>query len=130
MVGISEVNSLAARRKALVEESEIYRRTLELELQNARLYAARVRQRFQLLRAAKPLLFLLPLVGSWLRPRVKAEPAKPSRGWRRVVSGLLLGWRMYRSAAPFLPTFAARRRPGAAPPDADPVGDGASSKRI
>jgi len=99
------VNSLAARKKALVAESEVYRQALRIELQNVRLYAVRMRRKVEFFNSAKPLLLLLPLVGSLLAPRFKERPKKKARGWRRWLGTGLLGWKMYRSVAPILQTI-------------------------
>jgi len=101
MVGISEVKTLAARRQALVAESEAYRQTLKLELQNIRLSTEGLRRKLSLVNAVKPLLLLLPFAGSLLGWRGKGSVKKP-RGWRRMAGGALAGWRLYQKLSPFL----------------------------
>ena len=112
MAGNAEVRSLgslAARRQALVSESEAYRHSLALELQNLRLYTARAKQRFQLLNAAKPLLVVLPFLGGWFAKKPTGKSPKKPHGWRRWLGAALAGWRVYRSASPFLGTLASFR---------------------
>ncbi|HVV72253.1 MAG TPA: hypothetical protein VHI52_12260, partial [Verrucomicrobiae bacterium] len=99
------MNSLAARKKALVAESEVYRQALRIEVQNVRLYAAQMKKRFNLLHSAKPLLTLLPLLAPFLGRRAAVRTETKPKGWRRWLNTGLLGWRMYRSMAPFLRTL-------------------------
>lgn len=102
MAGISELSALAARKRALAAESELYRQTLRLELQNARLYGARIKSRFQLFKAARPLLLALPVLGAvWRWARRSASLHKP-RGWRRWFNLGLSGWRAYRRISPVI----------------------------
>lgn len=109
MAGIAEVSSLASRRQALVAESEAYRHSLTLEVQNLRLYTARAKQRFQLLNAAKPLLVVLPFLGAWFARKPAGKAPKKPHGWRRWLGAALTGWRVYRRASPFLGTLASFR---------------------
>ncbi len=102
MAGISELDSLAAKKRALVAESEVYRQTLRLELQNVRLYAARMQRRVDLLRSAKPLLALVPIIGAFAGLRFRAKRAGRPRGLRRWMRAALVGWRVYRNVAPVL----------------------------
>jgi hypothetical protein len=74
MGGIFEVKELEAKRAALAAESEVYRQTLNLELQNLRLYAVRTQQKLSTISTFKPFLtMLLPFAGSFLgRPKRQA----------------------------------------------------------
>jgi hypothetical protein len=102
MVGISEVKSLAARRQALVAESEAYRQTLHLELQNIRLYGDGLRRKLRLVNTVKPLLMVLPFAGVLFGWRGNKKEAQKRGGWRRVAGGALAGWRLYGKLSPFL----------------------------
>lgn len=99
------MNSLAAKKQALVAESEVYRHALGMEIQNLRLYTARMKKRMNLLNAARPLLSWLPLLSLFMgKKTVRAPEPKPSglaRWWSRAV----LGWRVYRTLAPVLNRF-------------------------
>ncbi len=97
MAGIAEIE---AKRRALVAESEAYRQALKLEVENLRLYTARTRQRFNLLSAAKPLLYVLPIAGVFFRKKAPEKPHKKPQGWRRWLGLAMTGWRVYRSASP------------------------------
>ncbi|HTL59734.1 MAG TPA: hypothetical protein VL361_28950 [Candidatus Limnocylindrales bacterium] len=111
MAGIPELKSLAARKQALVAQSEVYRQTLAIELENLKLYRAGLERKFRLLRALKPLLFIAPLAGSFLglRSRLKGEPKKPVRGWQKWWGAAMLGLRLYRKAGPMVAHLVARR---------------------
>ena len=64
------MNELEAKKKALVAESEVYRQTLKLEIQNLRLCAVRSRRKLSLLGASSSLLMLgAPLARSLLGRR-------------------------------------------------------------
>ena len=110
MAGDDGLKSLAARRHALVAESEVYRQTLKLEVQNMRLYVARMQRGFRVAQAVKPLLFLLPLAGSLFGSRPKAKGPPPASRWRRVLGSVVLGWRLYGKFKPFLDTMSFFRR--------------------
>jgi hypothetical protein len=109
MAGISELKALAARKRALVEESELHRQTLRLELQNVRLYGARIQSRFQRFKAARPLLLALPLFGAFWRWGRRSAPKPKLRGWRRWFNLGLSGWRAYRRFAPVLGAMSVMR---------------------
>ena len=104
------MNSLAARKQALVAESELYRQTLALELQELKASGTRLRKSFSFHRLLKPLILFAPLAGSLigLRSFPKAEKPWPS-GWRKWCGSALFGWRLYRHAAPMISRFIPRR---------------------
>jgi hypothetical protein len=99
MAKIFSLKELEERKKALVAESEVYRQTLTLEIQNLRLYGVRMQRKFTLFRLANPLLLL---VGSLLGSRfLGARFARKRRGkWSRIIGASLLGWRLFRSFGP------------------------------
>ena len=108
MAEVFRLKDLEAKKRALVAESEVYRQTLTLEIQNLRLYGARMRRKFILLRFANPLLLTAgTLFGSRLfRSGVKRK----RRGkWSRLFGAGLMGWRLYRQFGPMLRTLLARR---------------------
>src|SRR5947208_11062175 len=91
MAGILQVKDLEAKKKALAAESELYRQTLNLELQNLRLYALRAKKRFASFGRFNPLMMLgLSLTGSMLRRRFS---------WPRLAMTVLLSWQLYNRIA-------------------------------
>jgi hypothetical protein len=104
------MNSLAARKQALVAESEIYRRALANEIQNLKLSATRIKRNLNFLRLLKPILLLAPVAASIIGLRSSATPERrPSTGWRKWWGAALVGWRLYRQAVPMLGHFISRR---------------------
>ncbi len=102
MAKIVRLKDLEARKRALVAESEVYRQTLTLEIQNLRLYGARMQKSVALLRVATPLLLGIagPLFGSRL---LRPGPRKKHRGtWARLFGASLMGWKVYRQFGPVL----------------------------
>ncbi|HYG36861.1 MAG TPA: hypothetical protein VEC99_18860 [Clostridia bacterium] len=120
MVGIFKVTEFQARKQALIAESEVYRQTLLLEVQNIRLYSADLKRKVNRLRIYKPLILAAPvavsMLGSMFRRRTQAK--RPA-GWRRVLAAVLMGWRFYRKFGPVLQTMVAQQfaqRSASAPP--------------
>lgn len=108
--GISQVNSLASRKQALVAESELYRQTLATEIQNLRLSVARMRRKFRFIRLLIPMLVLIPLAVSLRGLGSNTGPEKPpSRGWRKWWGAAMLGWRLYQRTAPVVGHLLSRR---------------------
>jgi hypothetical protein len=105
------MNLLAARKQALVAESELYRQALALELQELKASTARIKKNFNFLRWLKPIILFAPLAGSLLglRSSPKVEKPRPT-GWRKWCGGALVGWRLYRQAVPMISRFIPRRR--------------------
>ncbi len=99
MAGLFKVRDLEARKRALITESEVYRETLKLEVQNLQLYSIRMRRRFSNLAKIAPLLLLVKPIASLFfkqrKPVVK----------RGLFGSLILGWRLYRQFAPVVGTF-------------------------
>src|SRR5262245_20090364 len=77
------MNSLEAKKRALVAESEVLRETLKLELHNLRLYGVRTRQKLSSFTSPnKLLIFAAPFAGFLFR-------RKRSSLIRRFAMGLL-----------------------------------------
>lgn len=100
------LSELRERKRQLVAESDVYRETLRLEVQNLRLYSMRARQKWSSLRALNPLLMLgaalvgAPLGGAFVRRR--------KRNWLRLLMTSLMGWQLYRQFAPLIQMFVGR----------------------
>jgi hypothetical protein len=112
MAKIFRLDEIQAKKRALVAESEVYRQTLTLEIQNLRLYGVRMQKRFALLRVANPLLILAgSLLGSRFfgKRAVKAPAAAPRRKWSRMVGTALMGWRLFRQFQPLIQELVSRR---------------------
>jgi hypothetical protein len=93
MDGIFGLKDLAARKRALVAESDAYRQTLRFELRNLRLYGAQVRRKFSILALVNPLLSMgAPLAGSLFGKR---QPK-----WLRMAKAAFAGWHLFRRFAP------------------------------
>ncbi len=110
MAKVFRISELVGRKRALVAESEVYRQTLTLEIQNLRLYRARAQRKFAFLRLANPILLVaLSLLGS--RSLGSRIVRKKRRGkWSRLIGASLMGWRMYRQFGPTIQGILARRR--------------------
>jgi hypothetical protein len=95
MAGLFQVKDVESRKRALITESEVYRETLKLEVQNLQLYSVRMRRRLSFVGTVAPLVLLArPLTGLFLQKRV---PTK-----RGLFGTAILGWRLYRQFAPVL----------------------------
>ena len=99
------MNELEAKKKALVAESEVYRQTLKLEIQNLRLCAIRAQRKVSLFGVSSSFLMLAaPLAGSLFRSR-RRHPLK------RVLKAAFVGWRLYRKVGPLIGAlFSTRNR--------------------
>jgi hypothetical protein len=98
------MKELEARRKALAQESDVYRESLKLQLQNLQLYGAHLRHRFSFLRPSNPLMMLIgPLIGGFLQSR---------RGSSKmgIFASLVFAWKLFRRVRELLPAFFARRK--------------------
>jgi hypothetical protein len=102
MARLFQVKQLEVRKAALAAESEIYRQTLKLELQNLRLHSLQTKQRFAAL-ASHPLPDLLSLVAPLLGLRFggRISGARSPR-WLRLATTLFAGWRAWHRLAPLL----------------------------
>ncbi len=112
MAGFFGLSDLQARKRALVIESEVYRQTLMLEVQQVQVRARAVRRR--LATFGSPLFLLAPLIGPWLaraRARVvqRVVFGKQPFGWRRLALGAWTAWRLYRQFSPIARNFLGAR---------------------
>lgn len=105
------MNEFETKKKALAAESEVYRQTLKLEIQNLRMCAIREQPKIDLLGASSSLWTLgAPIAGIFL-----------GRGRRGPLISFLqaafTGWRWYRKVGPLIaacfPTQARRLQPDA-----------------
>jgi len=95
MAGIFEVNDLEARKRALADESDMYRQVVRLELHNLELYARRVQRKVTIFATIKPLLALgAPLAGSLFGRR--------QTKWMRLAEAAFAGWQLFRKFTPFV----------------------------
>ena len=98
------MKELEARRKALAQESDVYRESLKLQFQNLQLYGAHLRQRFNFFRPSNPLMMLIgPLIGGFVQSRRKSSRMG-------IFATLLFAWKMFRRVRALLPAFFARRK--------------------
>lgn len=108
MAKIFRLSELQERKRLLVAESEVYRQTLKLEVQNIRLYTVRVQKKFALMRLANP-LFLL--AGSLAGTRFFGRKRSKGRGKVRTLLALgMMSWRLFRNYGPLLQALLAGRR--------------------
>ncbi len=109
---------LEARKRALAAESEVYRQTLTLELQNLRVYGLNLKRKFAGFGTLNRLLMLVvPLASPFLHRR------RP-RGFRLVTTAFFV-WRLGRKLVPLLQGFF--RRPASGPRPAAPRSEGKDS---
>lgn len=108
MARIASIKDLERRKMALVAESEVYRHSLLLEVQNLRLYGARARRKATRLAVYAPLWkFGLPLLLPFLRrsflgriTQAGGSRREPSK-WRWI-GRVITAWQLYRKLSPFL----------------------------
>jgi hypothetical protein len=94
MGGIFGVEDLQARKRALVEESEVYREALKIEFRNLSLYAGRIGRTAHTVKSFNPLLMMAaPLARSFLFGRSKTL---------RFLGRVYVGFKLYRQFAPLL----------------------------
>jgi len=116
MAGISEIENLEARKRALVNECEICRENLREELQHLAQYGAGLRKRVDQARRVGPWLVLgLPLLAPVARFFTKGQAAhqpaehngaaKPSKT-KGLIATALLGLRLYRKYEPMVRSLA------------------------
>jgi len=99
------MNPLEAKKRALAAESEVYRETLKLELQNLRLYGIRAKQNLTRFVRPHPLVMLLgPLLGTLFKRRRKSL-------FRRAVT-TLISWQVWNRLLPFLNGLLSQRPGG------------------
>ena len=100
MAGIAQMNDLAARKRALSAESEIYRQTIRLEVRNVQLYVAYQRSRLRTFKQYAPILSAAALLA-------RAYVAKKNRPG--LLGRALWLWQIYQRAAPALRFFVSPR---------------------
>jgi len=86
------------RRKALAEESDIYRETLKIQIQNLRLYGLRARRKFTAFAPARSLLmFAGPFLWAFVKKRKFPKV--------RLLTGAIVAWKVFKAARSLLPGF-------------------------
>lgn len=105
-----KMSELQARKRALIEESEVYRQTLAMDFQNLQLYGVEVRRKIKRLQRYKSLFLAAPVAVSLFRSFLPGQPKdKRQSGWRRTLAMVLMGWRFYRKFGPALQTMIAQQ---------------------
>jgi hypothetical protein len=111
MPRIFKVRELEEKRRALAAESDVYRQTIRLEIQNLRLHALHTKRKFSSLTTPNPLLMMiLPFAKSFLMKRMFRR-SKNRFGLLRLAAGAFFGWKAYRKFAPLLGDLFSRFRP-------------------
>ena len=104
MPRLLEITELEARRKALAQESDVYRESLKLQLQNLQLYGAHLRQRLNFFRPSNPLMMLIgPLIGGVIQSRRKSSRMG-------MFATLVFAWKIFRKIRGLLPALFARKK--------------------
>jgi hypothetical protein len=100
-----KIKELQERRKALAQESDVYRESLKLQIQNLQLYSVHLRQRFNFFRPSNPVLMLIgPLIGGLFQRRKSSKMS--------LVTTLLFAWKMFGKVRALIPALLARRKRG------------------
>jgi hypothetical protein len=108
MARIFTIKELEARKRALADESDLYRQTLRYEIHNLSLHATSIKRRVGWL-ALTPLWPLLPpLINAFVKRKQKQK--QPGSSQWRIFSTALAGWRLYQRFSHFLPTIFSRAR--------------------
>jgi hypothetical protein len=105
MARIFKIKELEARKRALVEESDLYRQTLRFEIHNLRLQAIAMKRRATWLTLSP----LWPLIPPLLKAFFKKKERRASSRWR-IFSTLLAGWQLYQKVIRFVPAIFSRGR--------------------
>ncbi len=101
MVRLFKVKEWEDKKRALAAESDVYRQTLNLEIQNLRLYTVRTRRKFNRLLSPNPVLTLvMPLLTAWLKGRFL--PRKKGGKWWPLATSAFMTWQLYRKFRPLL----------------------------
>ena len=104
MFRILKIKDLEERKRALVQESDVYRETLKLQFDNLLLYASRTQRKFSLLGRLNPLLMLLaPFAG-----KLSGMGAFPKM---RLLSMSLFAWKMFKRIRSVSSFFFRRKKP-------------------
>jgi len=97
-----KIKEIEQRKRALVEESDLYRETLKIQVQNLRLYGMRARKRFSWFSPSNPLMmFAGPLAWGLIRKRKFPKV--------RFVTAAVMGWKIFRAVRSFFPNLFRRR---------------------
>lgn len=92
------MTELEKRKKLLIAESEVYRQTLKLELQNLRIYGMKTKDRLMSFRAGNPVFMVgIPLLMSLLGRRKRGRV-------RRAGAWGFLGWQFLRRVSDLFPS--------------------------
>jgi len=95
------MKDLQARKRALAAESEVYRQTLKLELQNLRLYGMSLKRKVTKARASSLALAAgAPLLWALLFKRRRSKLG--------LASAAVTAWNLYRKFAPLFRGFFAQ----------------------
>ena len=98
------MSKLAAKKKMLVAESEVYRQLLKLEIQTFKVYGMRTKRRLTSFSNYLPLVMSgLPIVTRLFRKKRAARFSV-----QRLGSLFLLGWKAYRQFSPMFRRSAER----------------------
>jgi len=109
VAGILKVDNLQERKRALAEESELYRQMLHVQIRNAQLYSLSVRDKFRSFNKTNPLLMLgIPLITRMLRGSV-TKRSSPFGNFRFFGSAMAV-WPVARRIVPLVFRFLASRR--------------------
>jgi len=96
MPRLFSVEDLERRKRALVEQSEIYRETLRFEAHNLELYVGGLTRKVNKVKTFNPLLiFAAPLLKSFFARKLRTSKIG------LIAKGFLV-WRLYRQFSPLL----------------------------
>ena len=104
---IFKIRDLEARKRAVLEQSDLYRQSLRFEIDNLRLHATSIRRKATWL----TLTPLWPLVPQLLNAFVKKKRSNSNTNTKfRWLSAALAGWQLYQKVARFMPGIFSRSR--------------------
>lgn len=106
MLRILKIKDLEERKRALVQESDVYRETLKIEFQNLRLHTLQAQKKFSAFGRLNPLLMLI----APLALKLGGKRAFPKM---RFLGTALFAWKMFRrvrSVSSFLLNWRNRKR--------------------
>lgn len=95
MVRVFKIADLQTRKQALVAENEVYRQTLRQQVENLRLYRARIERNSRLVRSVADFLLIAAALMR-VRREEPAEKPRPRSRWQRALTLAARGWRFYR----------------------------------
>ena len=106
MARIFTLKELETRKRALVDECDLYRQTLGFEIHNLRLHATSIKRRTSWL----TLTPLWPLIPPLIKAFVKRKQKQQRSSKWRIFSTALAGWQLYQKVARFVPAIFSRSR--------------------